>query len=176
MDKLRGGVEKLSLGHYVYVHRKKDDGTVFYVGKGQNDRAWSIDGRNRDWVHAAVDHGRTVELVRIGLTEKAAFDLERSLIAEYRRSGVVLANIHSGGNGARSTTFGKRIFPPEMVMDGRKFWNWKKNARRNGWHMATIDEMISDFGGSHDDWQNVINGITQSGPKGWRLFIPRNKT
>lgn len=42
---------------YVYVHKKKTNGEVFYVGKGSGKRAWSAFGRNSLWKRTADKYG-----------------------------------------------------------------------------------------------------------------------
>lgn len=69
---------------YVYCHYDKD-GTVFYIGKGTGQRAWSKD-RHSIW-HKYVDerlNGEyTVGIVEDELTENEAYQLEAELIEEY---------------------------------------------------------------------------------------------
>ena len=83
---------------YVYVHRRNDTGSVFYVGKGSRNRAFWKNNRNKHW-HFIVDkHGYKVEIVINNLTEQYAFDLEKELIAFYGRSN--LCNYSDGGDGS----------------------------------------------------------------------------
>ena len=49
---------------YVYVHKKKTNGEVFYVGKGSGKRAWSAFGRNSLWKRTADKYGWLVEIVQ----------------------------------------------------------------------------------------------------------------
>lgn len=85
----------------VYLHRRKSDGIVFYVGMGEPGRPYDTDGRNRKWYRTAIKHGYTVEIVRDGLTDEEACTLEIELIASYRdgEHSRHLANIQSGGKG-----------------------------------------------------------------------------
>src|SRR5208337_1001389 len=69
---------------YVYLH-KDDSGRIFYVGKGTGKRAWSED-RHEAWKRYVRDRleGRyTVEIVKEGLTEDGALELEEELIGEH---------------------------------------------------------------------------------------------
>lgn len=82
---------------YVYVHRRKTDGRVFYVGKGSGRRAKALGGRSKSW-HAIVEaHGFAWEIVEDGLTETEAFEREKAVIADLGRSG--LCNLTAGGGG-----------------------------------------------------------------------------
>ena len=49
---------------YVYIHRRADDGRVFYVGKGTKRRAWQKHKRSKFWQNVATKHGFTVEITR----------------------------------------------------------------------------------------------------------------
>ncbi len=87
---------------YLYVHRKETDNSIFYVGKGQGDRAWATRKRNPHWHNVAKKHGLVVEVVLDGLTESQAFKLEVELILWYGRKNIgtgSLTNIHCGGKG-----------------------------------------------------------------------------
>lgn len=75
---------------YVYVHRDKD-GKAFYVGKGTDRRAWS-ESRHPIWhkyVNERLGGVYEVEIVKSGLTEEKALELEDELIAEL---GATLVN------------------------------------------------------------------------------------
>jgi hypothetical protein len=105
---------------YVYIHRKADDGTVFYVGKGKGRRAFWKNGRNKHW-HAVVSkHEYEVLFVAQFLTEAEAFQIERETIAYYGRAN--LCNYTDGGDGSsgskRSAQF-KELMRQKML--GRQF-------------------------------------------------------
>jgi len=85
---------------YVYVHKKKTDGSVFYVGKGKGKRAWKKSCRNEWWKRIEEKHGRTVEIIARGLSEDEAFALEAKAIAAYGRDN--LCNLTDGGEGGKS--------------------------------------------------------------------------
>jgi hypothetical protein len=65
--------------YYVYLHRD-NNGKVFYVGKGCDDRAFHKENRSSCWDKVAKG-GYTVEIFKSGLTESAAFRIENGLIA-----------------------------------------------------------------------------------------------
>lgn len=62
----------------VYLHRKRDDLSVFYVGCGTHQRAHNLglNSRNADWAQVVKHHGVVVEIVKDGLTKSQAEDLE----------------------------------------------------------------------------------------------------
>ncbi len=83
--------------HYVYLHRRADDGVVFYVGKGFGKRAWKKVTRSEWWKRIVEKHGRTVEIYKDDLDEVDAFRLEAELISKYGRAA--LCNLTAGGEG-----------------------------------------------------------------------------
>jgi hypothetical protein len=89
--------------YYVYEHWRPDKDEPFYVGKGKGRRAWSL-RRNRfhNFVMtelASLGLCAEVRLVVGELTAKQANLIEIERIALYRRAGIQLANISSGGSG-----------------------------------------------------------------------------
>jgi hypothetical protein len=83
-----------------YVHARPD-GSVFYVGKGKEKRANTLSGRT--FHHSNVVKKYGAENILVGFmecsTEKTALELEIGLIKCFRRSGVHIVNITSGGEG-----------------------------------------------------------------------------
>lgn len=65
---------------YVYVHRRKTDGRIFYVGKGEGQRAWVTFRRNGYWKNVAGKHGFSVHIIAKFENEACAFSFERALI------------------------------------------------------------------------------------------------
>lgn len=96
--------------HYVYQHRRADDGNVFYVGKGsvnrgQCSRAHERLGRSKWWQRVAAKHGYIVEIVAFFRDEKDALDYERTAIAQHGRQNLV--NLTDGGEGCVGLIPGK---------------------------------------------------------------------
>lgn len=88
---------------YVYLHRKKTTGEVFYVGKGTRDRAWKHSSRNGYWKKVSKKYGYTVEIVLDNLQEWYALELEKDLISYYGRKNLgdgTLVNLTDGGEGS----------------------------------------------------------------------------
>lgn len=83
----------------VYVHRRADDGRIFYVGKGsRDDRATYFKKRNPYWQAVAAKHGVVAEIVARFDTDALACECEQELIAWYGRDN--LANLTDGGEGS----------------------------------------------------------------------------
>lgn len=85
---------------YVYLHRRKTDNKVFYVGKGRGNRAKIKNGRNSKWKNVVNKHGYTIEIVFDNLDEETAFAIEKDTILEFRYFGYDLCNFTSGGEGS----------------------------------------------------------------------------
>lgn len=84
---------------YVYVHRRADNGEIFYVGKGSRNRFRTPYGRSPEWHSAIQRHGFTAHVVEDGLTEAEAYEVERSFITTLRNLGHDLVNLSAGGTG-----------------------------------------------------------------------------
>ncbi len=92
--------------HYVYIHRRADDGLVFYVGKGTvkskyrypaYDRANESASRNTYWHRVVAKHGFVVEVIASFATDLDAQLFERETISAYGRKNLV--NLTDGGDG-----------------------------------------------------------------------------
>ncbi len=86
--------------YYLYCHRRKDDNSIFYIGKGSGKRAWTRQGRNIYWKRVAEKAGFEVEILYHALQEEEAFILEKDFIRNLKEFGCKLSNITDGGDGA----------------------------------------------------------------------------
>lgn len=85
---------------YVYEHRRKDTGAVFYVGKGCGQRAKNLHNRGRYWCNVAkAAGGINITYPVINVDEEMAFLAEMELIDAYRKRGIRIVNISDGGEG-----------------------------------------------------------------------------
>lgn len=84
---------------YVYIHRRADDGRVFYVGKGTGRRAWSFSHRGDWWKRVKNKHGCSVDIYMDGLCEADALRYEVAVIWGMRFIGEPLVNVTDGGEG-----------------------------------------------------------------------------
>ena len=134
---------------YVYLHKSKKDGTIFYVGKGRNDRAKALTYRSKAWEIAAAD-GYDIEYYAENLDESTALDVERTLIEslpnlvnvhtskpvnftaeEYKEYFAVNENSPSGLDRIAKTWTGNHlkgdIGPAGYVIEkyGKKYWKTK---------------------------------------------------
>ena len=67
--------------YYVYLHRRRDNGVVFYIGKGRLSRNHTRIQRSSAW-HEVNDAagGFIVELLAENLSNSAAVDLENTYL------------------------------------------------------------------------------------------------
>jgi hypothetical protein len=87
------------LPFYVYLHRKASDGTVFYVGKGRENRFKSLKDRNKYWRHTEAKHGFVPEIIARFETDAEAIAYEILTIKAQRQAGAQLVNMTDGGEG-----------------------------------------------------------------------------
>jgi len=121
--------------YFIYVHRRDDTNEVFYVGKGtrtqtkQYSRAYVTTKRNHFWRNITSRTTFTVELVADFFTEEDAFEMERELIATYRRrkDGGTLCNLTLGGEGHSGHSPGDETRAKlSAAFSGAKHHNWGK--------------------------------------------------
>ena len=98
------------LKYYVYMLLDPTNNKPFYVGKGIDNRVFNhlafaltdADASNAkyDKIREIVQSGQTVKhiIVRHGLSESEAFQIEASLIDTLTYCGILLSNIVSGHN------------------------------------------------------------------------------
>lgn len=111
---------------YVYLHRRATDGSVFYVGKGKRNRAWSKSSRNAHWHNIVNKHGYFVEVVQNQMQEWWAFELEQNLIHLHGFDN--LCNLTYGGEGVSGLlwTEESRRKMSKSVSGPKNFWFGKK--------------------------------------------------
>ena len=100
---------------YVYIHRRKTDGSIFYVGKGSGKRALDRHNRSDWWKSIAARHGFDVEFALKGSPQECCFTYEKILIAAIGRDN--LCNMTDGGEGG---------------IDGIPAWNARSVYCSNG--------------------------------------------
>lgn len=86
--------------YYVYQHVRKDNGEIFYIGKGCNDRAFSKANRSNWWKRIVEKSGGyEVTFIAKDVDEEFAFLVEIERIDQLRKIGANICNISSGGDG-----------------------------------------------------------------------------
>jgi hypothetical protein len=87
--------------YYVYLYLR-EDGTPYYVGKGKNNRAFSLKRR------ISPPPKERIIIHTENLSENGAFELEKKLIAQYGRKDNdtgILRNLTDGGEGSSGRFF-----------------------------------------------------------------------
>lgn len=87
----------------VYLHKRKDNNDVFYVGIGKStERAYSKDSRNTHWHSLVKKYGYLVDITHNDIIYDEAFGIEKYLIEFYGRKDLnkgYLVNKTDGGEG-----------------------------------------------------------------------------
>jgi len=122
--------------YYTYMHTRNDTGKVFYIGKGQKRRAWTLIRRNKHWTSIVKKHGFTVHILAEWPTEKEAYDHEEFLIACFRTLSDDITNICDNNRPPRISFPGKSN-PACKPGVGAKISASKKGiTTRSGYHLS----------------------------------------
>lgn len=153
---------------YVYTLADPRDGAVFYVGKGQRNRAWQhtehvrrgrkvSNAAKTDRIKEILRSRRepTVEIVKRFTLEVDALRLEAEMIASLPN----LTNVHSRGGATTRLVCGiplqKRVKQHESMKDWlTKAQSWPNGATIPGY--ANGDAMAADF-------MEIISGLVAIG-------------
>lgn len=84
---------------YIYRHIRLDTNAPFYIGKGVNNRASVVLGRNKYWTNIVNKYGFKSEIMIDNLTEEEALQKEQYFIKLYKDINLCEANITLGGEG-----------------------------------------------------------------------------
>ena len=85
--------------YYTYIHASPD-GDVFYIGKGKDQRVYSMSDRSWLWRERFNQYdGITMRIVKRFDTEQEAFEHEKELVKFHKDSGCNLVNLTEGGAG-----------------------------------------------------------------------------
>ena len=91
--------------YYTYAHLTPK-GSIFYIGKGVADRAYSFADRSHDWRRAVKQNkGVQIEILANWNTEEEAFNHEKLLIDCFTEMKYNLVNKTKGGKGAYGVVF-----------------------------------------------------------------------
>jgi hypothetical protein len=129
----------------VYLHRRKSDNKVFYVGMGSEYRPYQLQKQYRSefWCNYVSKYGEPiVEIVEKNLSKEDAFELEKKLIKKYGRrikgrGGLV--NITKGGDSYGSEANEKRVI---CLKTGRVFESIKEYCIENNIPHSNISAFL----------------------------------
>lgn len=164
--------------YYVYIHKRKTDGEVFYVGKGTGNRAFVSSSRSSFWKSVATKHGVEVVFVVTDASEELTFSIEMSLIDYYGRRDCgtgQLVNLTDGGEspvGFRHTDSAKQAIRQHRIgrklsnesrkklsnkTKGRKFSDQANEARR----LKTIRPVVRSDGVQYESITDAVIALEQ---------------
>jgi group I intron endonuclease len=110
--------------YYTYIHTRKDNNKVFYVGKGKGKRAFSKENRNKHWHHVVNKAGYSVDVCAYWETENEALEHEKFLIACFKELSA-LVNLTDGGEGISGYSHTDKA--KQLMSEARKgksaYWN-----------------------------------------------------
>lgn len=121
----------------VYIHRRKDNNSIFYVGMGFLDRSKDKINRSKEWKEISKD-GYNIDVVAKDLTRKDAVELESFIIDEIGLENLV--NKSNGGEGGHISYNNKTVF--QYDLDG-KFINKHISIAEAGRKTNVISKNIS---------------------------------
>ncbi len=178
--------------YVVYLHARKSDGQIFYVGIGSEKRPYDFKDRNKFWRNYVNKYGEpsvTVAFKSLSLPE--AQEIERFLISLHRRvaDGGTLTNITAGGDSnpmheesirsAMSVAMKGRVFSDETIQKMKMSAKGRpptpqavaatKAKHAAGWnpmHSDAAKRKVSKYwtGRARSDDQKKKNGIAHSKP------------
>jgi hypothetical protein len=162
---------------HVYLHHRKTDGRVFYVGKGKKSRATNTTHRSEYWKRVYAKHGRTVRYIARNIPEPCALSFEMALISAHGRPN--LCNLSDGGDGVSNPTDAHRAIK-SAAFSASKNPAYDKNTY-NFWHegygfvSTTKINMRNIFSIGSSALARVVNGGSWSA-KGWMLTKNKGRT
>lgn len=116
-----------------YIHTKPNN-VPFYVGKGRIERAKRLDASHHNLYHNRIVAKYGKENIGVAFipcsSEKIAFQLEIGIIKCLKRSGVKLANITDGGEGASGAKSPQHLQKLRASLKGRKGTMFGKKHRQ----------------------------------------------
>ena len=154
----------------VYIHRKKTDSTIFYIGIGNSKRPYKKEGRSLHWKNTINKHGYYVEIILKSLEWKEACEIEIYLIKKFGRRDLntgSLVNMTDGGEGLQGHIFseehkrrisesnkGRKLSEEHMrklskevynIETGELFESVSKGAESLGKTQSTISDQLGNF-------------------------------
>lgn len=84
--------------YYIYKWYNIDNGYVFYIGKGSNNRYKEKRRRNRLWNDYYSNNNCASEIIKYYDTDEGAFQAEKEAISKYKKINQCCANIDNGGD------------------------------------------------------------------------------
>lgn len=74
----------------VYLHRRKDNGQVMYVGVGNDERPFTTQSRTKIWEKVKKEIGIEIQVVKSNVEEDYGLMLEAHLINKFKDNGYLV--------------------------------------------------------------------------------------
>lgn len=164
----------------VYLHRRKSDKEVFYVGMGGEYRPYQFHKphRNNYWCNYVKKYGEPiVEVIKRNLTKQEAFKLEKELIKKYGRkikNKGSLVNITEGGdfNGAVEVLEKKVL----CLKTGRVFDSIRKYSNKNNIPHSSISTFLNKDFKLNCNSKDLLVRFVESNKVIWIPFFDGNES
>lgn len=111
---------------YVYLHRRADNGNVFYVGKGQGNRHIVHTSRNTHWKNTSRKYGWFSEIIYRCNNEEIALELEELIILTIGVDNLCNMIISNRGNSGFNHSIESRN---KMSISKKGIIPWNKGVR-----------------------------------------------
>jgi hypothetical protein len=140
-------------------------GRLFYIGKGNEDRARSLKGRNKYWRRVVKKYGKPdVQILANWDTNKEACSHEMLLISCFRELGHELCNMTSGGEGTYGITpwnkgkpWSEEIKVKQGAKNiGNKYWLGKKHTQETIEKQKQIKTKFKFIGTNINTKQTIV--------------------
>ena len=137
---------------YTYAHYTPQ-GRLFYIGKGQGNRAHRLSSRGSYWKNVVVKYGKpNVQILANWDTEQEALDHEILLIDCFKELGHKLCNITNGGEGVSGLKQSEH--QKSVASQVHKSNKWRQGIK----HSEERKKQISEFFKNH----KYMVGTTQT--------------
>ena len=123
----------------VYIHKRKDNDSIFYVGMGSKERPYNPYRRSKEW-NSIASNGYYVEIIKSGLSKKLALELESELI-----QSIGLKNLTNKTVGGQGGNHYNNIEVDQYNSDGvlvNSFVSMKQAERKTGIHHSNIGDCL----------------------------------
>lgn len=136
---------------YVYVHKTSPNGTVFYIGKGTGNRAYSESKRTENWKKIVSENDYCVELLYVNLTGDEALEIEYTLLKNPNPEWQ-LCNSQFGYTEYNNVEEIKNLFEYSTEVPGFLLWKDRlTNSRPN--------DGIAGYADSRGYWRTRVGDI-----------------
>jgi hypothetical protein len=149
----------------LYIHKRKDNGEVFYVGIGNSKRPYVKNKRSVWWKNIVKEHGYEIEILKENITWEEACELEKFYIKEFGRKDLgmgSLVNMSDGGDGLFNPSDEWKKNNSERNTGKNNpnygkigYWNGKK---RSGW-TEEMKKKLSDKMKGKSPWNKGKTGV-----------------